>query len=49
METIVRAMRWLGKTLSRIFFPIVWMGRKFAWLLGAVFGRLVWQPPRWVV
>ncbi len=31
MKTIARAMRWLGKRLSIVLFPLVLMGRKLAW------------------
>jgi len=48
MQIIVRAMRWLVKTLSNILFSIVLIVGKFAKLWEFFFGRLVWQPPHWV-
>lgn len=47
MKTIARAMRWLGKRLSIVLFPLVLMGRKLAWLGKLIFGSFVWQSPRW--
>jgi len=49
MQTIVRAMHWLVGTLSNILFSTVLIVRKFAKLWELFFGRLVWQPPYWVV
>ena len=49
MQTIARAMRWLGKTLSTILSPLLFIGRRIDRLLGLAFGRLVWQPPHWVL
>ena len=49
MEMIVRAMRWLVKTISNILVSIILIISKFAEFWELFFGRLVWQPPHWVV
>ena len=48
MERIVRGMRWLGRMVSIILFPLVLIARGLIRLAGLAFGRFTWQPPRWV-
>jgi uncharacterized protein YfaS (alpha-2-macroglobulin family) len=48
MQIIMRAMRWLVKILSNVFFSTMLIVRKFAKLWELFFGRFAWQPPLWV-
>ena len=48
MERIERAMRWLGRKVSIILFPLLLIARGLIRLAGLAFGRFTWQPPKWV-